>query len=487
MSDSYNNIAKSNLVFGGVKLLQVIVNILKTKVVAILLGPFGVGIQTLLISTITTLYQFTNCGIAQSGVREISINNSSESRSKIIQTLNNLAILLGMIATLICFIFSATISKTVFGNESFAWMFKIVSIALLFESISSSQIAVLQGIRAIRSLAVSSLISSILVVLISIPAYYYFGESAIPSVVALGFALPAIIYYLCRRKYFKTPIELSDFSKTHTKSILKLGVALMAGNGIMALFSLCLNTFINLHGSSIDVGYFQAASTCTYSAINILVAILASDFFPRLSAQIENKNKAWEITNTQIDLFFLVLGPIVSIMVIFPNLFIRLLYSSEFLAVSDAVQIMGISLIFRIPWHCFSYIILAKGDKNKYLFIDAILGNGLFLGSNLLGYYLYGITGIAISFVVSSLFVCIILYITVNRSYGFNLGKNTLISGTLVLFLLLAIFFCNFNNNSKCLTIISFIIFTILLFFSSVSIERKTHALSTIICKLKRK
>ena len=54
MSDSYNNIAKTNLVFGGVKILQVIVNILKTKVVAILLGPSGVGIQTLLTSTITT-------------------------------------------------------------------------------------------------------------------------------------------------------------------------------------------------------------------------------------------------------------------------------------------------------------------------------------------------------------------------------------------------------------------------------------------------
>lgn len=487
MSNSYNNLARTNLVFGGVKILQVIVNILKTKIVAILLGPTGVGVQTLLISTLTTLFQFTNCGIVQSGVREISINSDFERRSRIIKTLNTMALCLGLIATAICFVFSSNLSKIVFGNREFAWMFQIVSVALLFESIATSQVAILQGIRAIKSLAVSSLIGSILVVIVSIPIYYFIGENAIPIVVALGFGLPAIVYFTCRKKFYKTSAKASGFNKNHAKSILILGVALMAGNGIMALFSLCLNTFINLHGSSTDVGYFQAASTCTYSAINILVAILASDFFPRLSSQIENKSMAWEITNTQIDLFFLVLGPIISIMVLFPNFVINLLYSYNFLVVSDAVQIMGISLIFRIPWHCFSYIILAKGDRKKFLFIDALIGNGLFLGSNILGYYLYGITGIAISFVISSLLVCSILYITVSKSYGFRLNRNVLLTGSSVLMLLLILFICNFQQDNMLLDRFSYVIFGVLLVISFVALERKTHALSSLLCKLRRK
>lgn len=487
MSDSYNNIAKTNLVFGGVKILQVIVNILKTKVVAILLGPSGVGIQTLLTSTITTLFQFTNCGIAQSGVREISINGDVESRSKIIQTINMMALILGLIATALCFIFASSISKIVFGTEKFSWMFQIVSVSLFFESVASSQVSILQGIRAIKYLAISSFVGSTLVVIVSIPIYYYFGEDAIPLVVVLGFGLPAIVYIFSRRKLFKTPFKKSGFNKRHAKNILVLGVALMAGNGIMAIFSLFLNTFINLKGSSVEVGYFQAASTCTYSAINILVAILASDFFPRLSAQIEHKEKAWEITNAQIDLFFLVLGPIISIMVMFPNFFIRLLYSSEFLNVRDAVQIMGISLFFRIPWHCFSYIILAKGDKTKFLFIDAILGNGLFLGSNVLGYYLYGITGIAISFVFSSLLVCFILYLTVCKSYGFKLSRTTLITGGPILILLLLLFFCNYHIKGILPIICSYVILVTILIVSLVTLERKTHLLSSIICRLKKK
>lgn len=487
MADSYSNIAKNNIIFGGVKVLQVIVNILKTKVVALLLGPSGVGIQTLLISTVTTIFQFTNCGIAQSSVREISINDAVEIRSKIIQTINRIAFILGIVATLLCFIFSSILSEIVFGHEGFAWMFKVVSIALLFESVSASQTAILQGIRAIKSLAVSSLIGSILVLIASIPIYYLYGEDAIPLVVAMGFGLPAIVYLIYRRNYFKDSIRRRGFNKAHAKSILALGITLMAGNGIMALFSLSLNTFINLNGSSVDVGYYQAASTCTYSAINILVAILASDFFPRLSGSINNEKSAWEITNAQIDLFFLILGPVISVMVLFPGIFLRLLYSSEFLSVTDAVQIMGISLLFRIPWHCFSYIILAKGDKNKFLFIDAILGNGIFLASNLLGFYLYGITGIAISFVISSLLVCVILYITVNRSYGFKLNHTTLISGFSVLVAVSILFVFSYHNNNQSLKVISYIIAGVLMIISIVAVERKTRAISAILCKLRIK
>lgn len=484
MSDSYKNIAKTNLVFGGVKVLQVIVNVLKTKVVAVLLGPSGVGIQTLLLSTVTTLYQFTNCGISQSCVREISMNAEHERRSKIIQTLNTLALVLGMVAGLLCFLFSSVISKIVFGNDDFSWMFRVVSIALFFESVSTSQVAVLQGIRAIKPLAISSLIGSILVVVVSVPIYYYFGEKAIPAVVALGFALPGIVYFICRRRQFKLSIYCPSFDKGHAKSILTLGIALMASNGIMAIFTLCLNTFINLHGSSRDVGFYQAACTCTYSAINILVAILASDFFPRLSSQIDNNSVAWETTNTQIDLFVLVLGPIISIMVLFPNLFIRLLYSSEFVAVSTAVKIMGISLIFRIPWHCFSYIILAKGDKVKYLVVDAILGNGLFLVGNILGFYLNGINGIAVSFVFSSILVFAILYVTVSVSYGFKLSRTTIISGIAVLLSLVVMYLCNSQNESKMFIIISYIIFALLAIVCFASLERKAGVFSVLLCKL---
>ena len=484
---SYNDIAKTNLVFGGVKVLQVIVNILKTKVVAILLGPVGVGVQTLLISTVTTLFQFTNFGISQSSVREISIAKDSTTKDGVLSSLNFMALAFGVTASILCFICAPILSKIIFGDEKATWMLHIVAVSLLFESIATSQIAILQGLRAIKKLAISSLLGSVAVLLVSIPIYYYWGEQSIPIVVTIGFLFPAIIYLITRKRHYTPHNKISEVWRHHAKSILTLGIALMAGNSIMALLNLGLNAFINQYGSSAAVGYFQAANTCTYSAITILTAILASDFFPRLASKIDKSSEAWEITNTQIELFVLVLGPIVSIMILFPEFCIRLLYSSEFLIVSMPVQIMGFSLLFRIPWHCFSYIILAKGDKKRFLFIDAIIGNGIFFASNILGFYIAGLKGVAISYVIVSLIVAIILYSTVHNNYGFTIKRSIMILGVTILIALSAIFVCTLYEKYFIMRLLSFIIFLILLLGSIVIFNRKTHLFNILRCYQKKK
>ena len=423
MSNEYKDIAKTNLIFGGVKLLQVIVNILKTKIVAVFLGPIGVGIQIMLINAITTFYQFANLGIAQSTVRELSVSQEDNKKRKIVKAVRFITVLLGIISSIIFFICAPLFSEMLFGKDTFAWMLRIVSVSLFFESISNTEIAILQGLRRIKALSIASLISSILVLIISIPLYYYWKDKAIPYVLAFGYALTTIIYVIFRNKYkYSNKMPYKELIDT-SKPIFSLGFALMASNGVMSIFALLTSTFIYRIGSSEDLGLFSAASTCTYSAINILVAILAADYFPRLSSVISNLDEAKELVNKQIDLLLAILTPIVGFIIIFPSLFLNLLYSSKFDSASDAVQLMALSLFFRIIWHCFSYIILAKGDKKIYFFVDACFGNGIFMLLNLFGFWLFGLSGIAVSFIVASIIVCIILYIVISNKYNFNISR----------------------------------------------------------------
>ena len=52
---TYTEVSRSNAVFGGVKVLQMVVSFLRTKVVAMCLGPTGVGVISLLENTINTI------------------------------------------------------------------------------------------------------------------------------------------------------------------------------------------------------------------------------------------------------------------------------------------------------------------------------------------------------------------------------------------------------------------------------------------------
>lgn len=61
---TYTEVSRSNAVFGGVKVLQMVVSFLRTKVVAMCLGPTGVGVISLLENTINTIYMTRTCPLS---------------------------------------------------------------------------------------------------------------------------------------------------------------------------------------------------------------------------------------------------------------------------------------------------------------------------------------------------------------------------------------------------------------------------------------
>lgn len=484
---SYKDIIKSNAVFGGIKIFQLLITFIKGKIVAVLLGPSGVGIQTLLITTINTIHQFSNVGFPQSSVRELSIDKDLFKRNKTVKVVNILSIIIGLLGSIFCFVFSDQLAQWVFGDTSCGWMFLVISLSLLLESITVGQISILQGLRKVRILAQASLIGSLLSLIFTVPLYYFWRTNAIPYAITFGYLLSTIILYLMARKASNN-VNLSklDFI-TRTKSILNLGLSLMVGNCIMSALSMALVLFINRVGNSSEVGYYQAATNCTYMAINIIISVLASDYYPRLSEVSGDNVKMQRILSTQAELMILMLVPLVGFMVAFPSAIIQLLYSSEFINVRGAVQIIALALFFRVLWHSFSYVILAKGDKKAYLIFDALLGNGIFFIGNMIGFYFDKIDGIAISYIIGSILVSVILYLLIKNKYNVCLLKGVAsIFAVALLFSVLLYAFEVYTANSRMKNIVEVVYLMVVSFLSLYMIDKRSGLVRSMLNKLKR-
>ena len=65
-SNNYSHILKYTGVFGGVQGLSVLVGIVRNKLVAMILGPNGMGLMSLFTSTIKLISDSTNFGIGMS-------------------------------------------------------------------------------------------------------------------------------------------------------------------------------------------------------------------------------------------------------------------------------------------------------------------------------------------------------------------------------------------------------------------------------------
>jgi O-antigen/teichoic acid export membrane protein len=108
--NSYASIIKATTLFGGVKVVQIIISIIRSKIIAVLLGPSGMGISGLITSTTDMISSLTGFGLRTSGIRDVSQAYSSGDETRkntIITVVRYLILLTGMSGAILTFILSS--------------------------------------------------------------------------------------------------------------------------------------------------------------------------------------------------------------------------------------------------------------------------------------------------------------------------------------------------------------------------------------------
>lgn len=469
-NQEYKRTIKTNIIFGSIKIFKSIVTLLQTKIVAMFLGPSGIGIISLMTSTINTLHQFTTFGIFISGVRSIALKDNAD-RKEVVKVLNLLSIVFGFLGVILMCVFSRTLSSIVFGTTEYFIWFIIVSLSLLFEAITNAQISIFQGIRRINELSISSVVGAFCSLVISFPLYYFWRTDAIPYVVLMSYGIIALIYYVyrCRVINLRGIVLTRNTIKREGFPVIKLGFVLALSNVFMTLLVFLQNAFIRKFGTASDVGLFQASQTCTYYVLNVVIAIISTDFYPKITSRINDKKYVQLALNQQCEILLILTSIISSVILVFPNAIIKLLYSDEFLSLNFAIQLMSLSLVWRVVWHIMSYVILAYGDKKMYLICDAFIGNGIFFILNILGYLFYNINGIAITYLLGTILVSFILLFIVNLKYHIFLEKQIFKRVGIMIVLLISIFINNqlnyrYSSYVSGLGLILIVIYSLLIF-----------------------
>lgn len=70
--NAFKHILKYTGLFGGVQGLSILVALVRNKIVALLLGPMGMGLMSLFNSTVSFVSSATNLGLGTSAVKDIS-------------------------------------------------------------------------------------------------------------------------------------------------------------------------------------------------------------------------------------------------------------------------------------------------------------------------------------------------------------------------------------------------------------------------------
>ena len=176
MNSKYKNIFKATTLFGSVQALNILLNLVRTKLVAMFLGPAGVGLSAIFNETRELIHESTNLGMDQSGVREISVayetwqkTGDRSAMEETVMLVRTWVVVFAVFGALVCLALAYPLSVMSFGDGEHWLSFMVLSPAVAMETMTCGEMAVLKATRKLKAIASLSTVNILVGMLTNIP------------------------------------------------------------------------------------------------------------------------------------------------------------------------------------------------------------------------------------------------------------------------------------------------------------------------------
>jgi antigen flippase len=440
---TYGQIVKSSALVGGSSVLNIAIGIVRTKVMAVLLGPAGFGLFGLYGSIATLTQTLAGMGINSSGVRQIAEAAGSDNSERIAQiavVLRRISILLGLLGAVLLVIFSRQVSVVTFGTTQRTASVCLLSLAVLFQLVSAGQGALIQGMRRIADLAKMNVISALSGLIISIPVVYFFREKGIvPSLVGVAATMILTSWWFSRKiRIQNSPMSVSQV-RHEAAALLKLGTAFMVSGLMVTGVAYIVRVILLQKVGFAATGIYQSAWVLGGLYVGFILQAMGADFYPRLSAVARDNKQCNRLVNEQALVGLLLAGPGVIATLTFAPLVIALFYSAKFGAAVGVLRWVCLGATLQVVTWPMGFIILAKARQDFFLlseFVWAVIAVGLAWSC----VASFGLNGAGIAFFLSYIVHAALVYPIVRRLSGFRWSPTNKRVGLLFFSLITAVF-----------------------------------------------
>lgn len=423
----YKGIFKSTFLFGFVQVVRLLVSLIKNKIVALLLGPTGVGAIGIYNNMVNMIKTGAGLGISQSAVKDVSEANASgriEDFSRTISLTHKLVLFTSILGLTVTIILSPFLSKISFDSFQYTIPFIILSLAVAFDVLVDNQLAILKGMRKLRSLAYASMIGAVAALITGVPLFFIFREKGIvPSIVISAIATAVVsTYYVRKIEYKKIELSFKEVIKEGTPMI-KMGSSMMTANFLSFFFNMVVLSFIQKMGGLTDVGLYNAGSVLVVSYFSMVTSALNTDYYPRIAAVNKDNIRLQQESDQQSRAGLILIFPLVVLFVFLAPVAIDLLYSNEFVDALHYTDWAILGIIISVVSNCLGYIIIVKQEAKMY-FIIAILFNTLSIPLFWGLYAWQGLKGLGLAYAINVLAQLLTYLFICKRKYSIAIGKR---------------------------------------------------------------
>lgn len=399
---SHREILRSTSIIGTASLFNIAAAVLRTKALAVLVGPAGVGVMGLLSRVMSSTVTFVGLGLGHSGVREIAAASDPIQLARVRRALWLANLGLGLFGLALLVALRESIATWVFGDTAHAADVAWLGLGVFFSLVSASQTALLQGLRKIGDLARVTIIAALAGSFVGVALVWQLGAGGIaPMLVSVpaASALTAILYV----RRLPRPARLTGAQRDlrpQWRALAQLGVPIMLATLATTLNQLLVRAWIYDELGLEATGHFEAAWAISMNYLGFVLAAMATDYYPRLTAAIADPSAANRLVNEQTDVALLLATPVLLAVTTLAPLVTHLLYSEAFTPAIEVLRLQVVGDVLKIASWPLGFVLLAHGQSRAYLLVE-LLWNVAYLAGVLALTPLFGLPGTGYAFVVA--------------------------------------------------------------------------------------
>ena len=429
---------------GGASLIALGLAVVATKIFAVVLGPAGIGLISLVRQTYQAALMLGTLN-GQTAIAQGIASREETTQAGYLSTVFWILLLGGGTVALAFLLFPSQVSLSVMGREDqgSAQVIRWLSLAVLAGVASVYLSGILNGHRAIGRLALLQIFGAAVAAVLAYPIALLLRGGHTPAL-ALQIVLPAVavsvlgLVFVMRGGWVPKPFRRADlhFDVGAAQGFLRLSAALLLSGGLATSVPLVVRAIAVRRFGLPGVGLFDVAWTISMNYVLLAMASFSTYYVPSLSRLSESSDRR-ELIHRVLRLSIVLMVPLVVTTTVLKPVVVRVLYTSAFMPALDIMRWMLIGDYFKVTSWVFALTMIAYADVKTFVCTEIVWGGLSVGGAAFALLYLDSLQGVGANFVCvhATYLVFILLYVTSRHHFvlDFPIARTWLIGLGLIL------------------------------------------------------
>lgn len=384
-------------------LVRMLTGLISVKIVATIIGPSGIALLGQLNNFSTIAMTIAGGGINNGITKYIAEYRESDEKIRdLLSTAFRITLWCSLATGILMIIFHQFLSRCVMLSPDYSYIFVIFGFTIFLYALNMMLASILNGYKDFKKYVLVNIVGSVVGLFFSLFLVLTFGlKGALISAVTFQSVLLFVTILMLRKcTWFSCRNFRHGFSYLVAKKYLGYALMTLVSVACVPVSQMIIRGYVIANISEVEAGWWEAMNRISGMYLMVVTSSLIVYYLPHLSEIKDSVELRREIFKTYKAIIPIIVSGFI-VIYLFRHLIITLLFTDDFLPMSDLFIWQLCGDFFKISSWLLAFLMVAKSMTKIYI-ITEILGTILFVGLSFSFMKLgNGIVGIAQSYLLN--------------------------------------------------------------------------------------